>query len=254
MKKKAIVTGGSRGIGFAIAQKLKSLNYDVVIWHNDTFPTPGGKEFKEVIVDLQHTQSAAIYAVKETEKLWKKNFILDVLVNNAGVCQAKSFRDISLTEYDEIMDINLKAPFFITQTLLPWMRKNKSPNMVSNVINISSISGLQGFTGHSHYCASKFGLIGLTQVLAKELVGEGIAANAICPGPTHTDMWAKLDKEYEDMNDWLSDKPESERYYGKLMIKRLGEPEDIARAVEYILAGNYSTGMAMTVCGGNLLR
>ena len=227
-----------------------NLGYETVSWNKGAKV----KGVKSVLVDLSIGSSAIVDAIEKTQKILGENFKLDVLVNNAGVCQAKKFEEISEEDYDRIMDTNLKAMFFTSSFLLSWMKKGDNKNIASNIINISSISGLQGFTGHTHYCASKFGVIGLTQSMAKELSTQGIAVNAVCPGPTQTPMWEALDKEYSAMNGWTGLETGEQKYFGKLLIKRIGDPSDVADAVEYLIKSKYSTGTALTVCGGNILR
>lgn len=248
----AIVTGGARGIGLAICKKLKSLGYYVAVI--DKNPDFG---IDKSAMDFQFKGDVSIeYEVKEfMEMLIKDTQILNnrgitVLINNAGVASAKKFMDLQLEDFKEMMETNVYGSFFMSKAFIAVAGEGYK----KDIINISSVSGLMGFSGHSHYCASKFALDGMSKVMAKELSKLGnYRVNNICPGPTQTDMWIKLDKEYKE-NGFMPEEANEDDYAKKLLIKRMGKPEDVAEAVEYLLKSDYTTGINLPVCGGNILR
>ncbi len=184
----ALVTGGDRGIGYAIAFKLADEGYDIILAARDEKKLEkAASELKGLgvqthwfVCDL--TDDSQIRKLAEDVKKLGK---LDLLVNNAGVAYNKEFTENSQEEIDEMLAVNLRGLINCTKELLPLMKKGM-------IINISSGAGKYGFPGMAVYCATKFGIIGFTEALAMELKGKGIRVYAICPGATQTDMWDAL--------------------------------------------------------------
>ncbi len=184
----ALVTGGDRGIGYAIAKKLAENGYDVVLAALDR------KRLKKAASDFEKLGVKAHWFVcdvtddRQIKKLAKdvsRIGKLDLLINNAGVAYNKDFMENSQEEIDEMLAVNLRGLINCTKELLPLMKKG-------TIINISSGAGKYGFPGLAVYCATKFGVIGFTESLAREMSGKGIRVYAICPGATQTDMWDAL--------------------------------------------------------------
>jgi 3-oxoacyl-[acyl-carrier protein] reductase len=187
----ALVTGGSKGIGRAICMALAKEGANIIITARNN------KEIKEFRNELEKMGSKALAIsadVRSEENV--KNLIsriiekcgrLDILVNNAGVAHRKRIEETTLEEYNEIIDTNLKGVFLCTKYAIPHIRKSEN----GKIINISSGAGLHGIPELSIYCASKFGVIGITESIASELHGE-IKVYAICPGGVDTDMYRHL--------------------------------------------------------------
>jgi 3-oxoacyl-[acyl-carrier protein] reductase len=223
--KVAIVTGGSRGIGKAIAIALAKKGYNVVICSRNEYELNKTKEEIEkfnvkvlaIKCDVRYYKQVKNLVKKTIEKFGR----IDILVNNAGVALKKNVVDMSEEEWDVVIDTNLKGPFLFTKEVLPFMIKQKS----GCIVNISSGGGKTGFAEFSAYCASKFGLIGFTESLAKEVKKFGIRVYTICPGPVATKM--------------------QEEIAGKMypLIKPfIQKPEDVAKFVIEAIEGKYETG------------
>lgn len=216
--KTIIVTGGSRGIGKAITEELLKQGYNVHSCDSKTF-------------DLSDRQ-----AVEDFCNSWKRD--LYGLVNNAGICKTERLLE-NFNIWDEVMDTNLSGAYFLTKGLVKKIVNN------GRIINISSQLGKEGRAGYSAYCASKFGLIGLTKCWAKELGEKGITVNAVCPG------WVKTEMAMKDFERMASEKNvSSEEFYKEicrpLELKRFTEPKEVAQLVSFLLSPKASgiTGRA----------
>lgn len=233
----AVVTGGSRGIGESIAYKLASNGANVAIIY------AGNEEAAERVCQNcknQYGVEAKTYKcnvanfdeVKLIVAEIKKDFgYINILVNNAGITRDRLIAMMKEDDFDQVMDINLKGAFNMIKHTTPIFIRNGE----GCIINISSVSGLMGNPGQSNYSASKAGLIGLTKSVAKELASKSIRCNAIAPGFIETDMTAS----------------QEENPLVKLIpLKRMGKPEDVAEAVEFLVNANYITGEILRVDGG----
>jgi len=187
----ALVTGGSKGIGRAICLALAKEGVNVIIAARNESKI---KETMEMLKEMGGKAIAIRTDVRNEEDV--KNMIsriiekcgrLDILINNAGVAHRKRLEETTLEEYNEIMDTNLKGVFLCTKYAIPHIRNRKS----GKIINISSGAGLHGIPELSVYCASKFGVIGITESIASEL-DDKIKVYAICPGGVDTDMYRSL--------------------------------------------------------------
>jgi len=187
----ALVTGGSKGIGRAICLALAKEGANIVIAARNE------SEIEETMNKLKSMGSKAmaiqadIRSEEDVRRLISMTIDkcgrLDILINNAGVAHKKRLEETTLEEYDEIMDTNLKGVFLCTKYAIPYIRESKN----GKIINISSVGGLHGLPEFSVYCASKFGVNGLTESIAAELEGE-IKVYAVCPGAVDTDMYRSL--------------------------------------------------------------
>jgi NAD(P)-dependent dehydrogenase (short-subunit alcohol dehydrogenase family) len=171
--KVAVVTGASRGIGQAVAAALSGAG--AVVAGCARRAAPG-----VAACDVRHPAEVARFA----EEVMGRLGVPDLLVNNAGIVARAPLDELSLEDWDGVVDSNLKGTFLITRAFLPGMRARKS----GRIVNVASISGRQGTAGLTAYCAAKHGVVGLTRALAQELRGQGIAVNAVCPGSVDTDM------------------------------------------------------------------
>lgn len=228
----AIVTGSSRGIGKAIAFALAKEGFNVVV---NSRKQKNAQKISNELTRTTGIKSIAIGADvrngKEVRKLIhstiKEFNRIDVLVNNAGVTIDKSLTETTEAEYDYVIDTNLKGVFMCCKEVLPYMISQGS----GSIINISSGAGKSGFADLAVYCASKFGVIGLTESLAKEVNQYGIRVLAICPGAVATDM----------QKQFLT--PEQ---YEKLKTNMI-QPEEVADKVVYAIRGRYKTGSSIDV-------
>lgn len=238
--KVAIITGGSRGIGSAIAKKFASLGADIAIIYAENHEA--ANKICKMCSDKYGVKAAAFCcnvsdftSSKKTVSNIKKEFgSVDILVNNAGITQDSLIALMKEDDFDRVISTNLKGTFNMIRHCSPIFIKNHS----GKIINISSVIGLTGNAGQSNYAASKAGLVGLTKSVAEELGGRNITCNAIAPGFIETDMTKSIDKS----NEFLKDIP----------LKRAGTPQDIAETAAF-LAGSYSdyiTGEIIRVDGG----
>lgn len=237
--KVAIVTGGSRGIGAAIAKELArngafvAINYqsrvDSALAVVKEIEEQGGTSFavKSDVANLDDIKSF----VEEVKNKYGK---IDILVNNAGITRDRTFRKLSEEDWNEVIDVNLNSVYRTTSAVINHMLEQK----FGRIINISSIIGQAGGFGQSNYSASKAGMVGFTKSLALETASSGITVNAICPGFIGTEMVAEM--------------PEKvlESIVSKVPMKRLGQPEEVAEAVVFLAQANYITGQSINVNGG----
>ncbi len=240
----ALVTGSSKGIGQAIAIRYAEEGADVVVNYNSD---PKGAE--ETVSRIQATGRRAI-AIKGdlgsvasvralVEQGWESLGGLDVLVNNAGVESHAPFWDVTESDYDKVLDINLKGVFFATQT---FVNKLRADGRSGKVINISSVHEELPFPNFASYCASKGGLKMLTRNLAVELGPLGITINSIAPGAIETPINAKL----------LSDPEKVAALTAQIPLGRIGKTDDVAGLAVFLASADsdYANGATFTVDGG----
>ena len=239
--KVALVTGASRGIGRAIALKLAADGAKVAI--NFAGNVAKAEEVKAEIETLGSEailvqgsvadfETVAEIVKKVTETFGK----IDILVNNAGITRDNLLLKMSEKDFDEVIATNLKGVFNCTKAVTKLMMKQRS----GRIVNMSSVVGLTGNISQANYSAAKAGIIGFTKSTAKELASRGVTVNAIAPGFIATDM-----------TDALSDKVKEE-LSKNIPLGRMGEPEDIANAVEFLVSDKaaYITGQVICVDGG----
>ena len=237
MTKTALITGGSRGIGRACAIELAQAGCNVAI-------TYAGNEAKanETLQELEKLGiKAKAYkfdiadrnAVKENIEAIHAEFgTIDILVNNAGITRDNLLIRMSDEEWDNVINTNLTGVFNMTKLVAKIMMKQRQ----GAIVNMTSIVGVSGNAGQSNYSAAKAGLIGFTKSLAKELASRNIRVNAVAPGFIQTDMTAGLD---------------AEAIAQHIPLKRLGQPEDIAKTVKFLaIDGEYITSQVIGVDGG----
>ena len=245
VKKTALITGASRGIGREIARLFAKNNYNVVINYNNsqkeaeelleelTKENCSVRIFKADVSNVNEANALVNYTIGQFEKI-------DVLVNNAGISRYNTFTDISYEEWHEVMNVNLNSVFYVTKKALQYMLDEHS----GKIINISSMWGLVGSSNEVHYSTSKAALIGMTKALAKELGPSNIQVNAIAPGVIETDMLSDISDETIEML----------KYETPLM--RIGKPIDIARCSLFLAeeGGDFITGQVISSNGGFVIN
>jgi 3-oxoacyl-[acyl-carrier protein] reductase len=242
--KVALVTGASRGIGREIAFELAREGASVAVNYAgseakalevvDGIKAMGRDAFA-IQADVSSSDSVT-EMVKETIEHFGK---LDILVNNAGITKDNLLMRMKESEWDDVININLKGVFLCTKAVTRQMMKQRG----GRIINISSIVGVSGNPGQANYVAAKSGVIGLTKTTAKELSSRGITVNAIAPGFITTDMTDKLNEDVK--SEMLKQIP----------LARFGEPKDIARTVIFLASedGAYMTGQTLHIDGGMVM-
>ena len=235
--KTAVVTGGSRGIGRAIAYKLASMGADIAVIYAgnaEAAETVCRRSAEETGVKARAYQCdvADFTAVKETVARIRADFgTVHILVNNAGITRDGLLAIMKEEDYDAVVDTNLKGAFNMIRHCAGLFIRNRE----GCIINITSVAGLMGNAGQCNYSASKAGLIGLTKSAARELAPKGIRCNAIAPGFIATDMTGSQ-----------TENP----LQGTIPLGRMGEPEDVAEAAAYLATAKYVTGEVLRVDGG----
>jgi len=271
--KVALVTGGARGIGRAIALRLAEEGADVAINYQytkehaekvskliDQIGTRDELDRLSLMIDQMDSKEQAKEVSKLIDSMGKHSVIcqanvndyeqvnrmrdqvvdqfgkIDILVNNAGIVRDKSFVKMTPQMWTEVLSVNLDGTFYCTKAVIEGMLERK----YGRIVNISSVIGRMGNRGQANYAASKAGMIALTQTLAKEFANKGITVNAVAPGFIETDMLRSVQKEVMD------------KILAQIPLGRLGKPSEVAGAVAYLVSedGNYITGQVIDINGG----
>jgi acetoacetyl-CoA reductase len=240
MARVAVVTGGTRGIGAAISKQLKTDGCKVAAIYagNDgaaaAFKAETGIQVYKCDVASYETATATLKTIEADLGP------IDILVNNAGITRDAMFHKMTLQQWQEVMNTNLNSLFNMSQPIWSGMRDRG----FGRIICISSINGQKGQMGQANYAAAKAGEIGFVKSLAQEGAAKGITVNAICPGYINTDMMKAVPEKFLN-----------ERIIPAIPVGRLGEPEDIARCVSFLVADNagFITGATLSANGGQYM-
>ena len=239
--KVALITGGSRGIGFATARAFLKEGAIVVIAASNRGSAAKAveqlqKEFPHSRIGGVSPDLSSLEAVRETFKYIRENFgCVDILVNNAGVSESTPFTEYTEEDFDRVMELNVKGVFNATRAAAECMVRKGG----GVILNTSSMVSIYGQSAGIAYPASKFAVNGLTVSLARELGPKGIRVNAVAPGITETDMMRAVPKEIIDP------------MIAQIPLRRLGKPEDIANAFVFLASeeASYITGVVLSVDG-----
>ena len=237
----AIVTGGARGIGRAIALALAEAGADVLITYKGNAAAADavvaeiaakGRTGVSLKADAAESGSAAAVVAQAMERFGK----VDLLVNNAGITRDTLIMRMTAEQWREVLDTNLSGAFYMTKAVVKEMLRAKS----GRIINITSVSGQAGNAGQANYSSAKAGMIGLTKATAREVASRGITVNAVAPGFITTELTA-------DLPDAIKEGVKAQTPLG-----RFGEPQEIAAAVVYLASreASYVTGQVLGVDGG----
>ena len=241
----AVITGGTRGIGLAIAKTLLDKGYEVIITsrnpseQSDALCTTNPEKAFFFAADISKENDIKALTAFAAEKFGG----IDLLVNNAGVApkERKDILEITPEDFDFVNDINLKGTFFVTQSFVPLLAKKER----ARIINVSSMSAYTASVNRGEYCIAKAGISMITKLFAARLAEYGISVIEIRPGIIETDMTAKVKEKYENLIDG-----------GLTPIKRMGQPEDVAKCVAAVADGSFDfcTGTVIDCDGGFNVR
>lgn len=244
MKKTALITGATRGIGKQIAITLAQAGYDIAINYRKE-----NEELKNTKQEIEQTGAKCLTLqgdvsnYEDCEKIAKQIIEeygkIDVLVNNAGITKDTLLMRMKKKDFEDVINVNLVGTFNMTKNIIPYMTKNRT----GRIINISSVVGISGNAGQANYAASKAGIIGFTKSLAKEVGSRNILVNSIAPGFIETAMTDVLKEEIK------------EEIAKTIPLKRMGQAQDVANVVKFLASeeSSYITGQVIHVDGGMLM-
>lgn len=244
MKKTALITGATRGIGKQIAITLAQAGYDIAINYRKE-----NEELKNTKQEIEQTGAKCLTLqgdvsnYEDCEKIAKEIIQqygkIDVLVNNAGITKDTLLMRMKKEDFEDVINVNLIGTFNMTKNIIPYMIKNRT----GRIINISSVVGISGNAGQANYAASKAGIIGFTKSLAKEVGSRNILVNSIAPGFIETAMTDVLKEEIK------------EEIAKTIPLKRMGQAQDVANVVKFLASeeNSYITGQVIHVDGGMLM-
>ncbi len=242
--KTVIVTGGSRGIGRAIALDFAKSGANVVVNYNRN-----AEKAEEVVKEIEAIGPKGLAVQcnvsnqEDVDGLLKATVdtfgTVDFLINNAGITKDTLILRMKENDWDAVVDTNLKGTFMTTKVIGKYMLKKKS----GRIVNITSVVGLMGNAGQSNYAASKAGVVGFTKSIAKEFASRGLTVNAVAPGFIESDMTDVLSDDVKEM------------YSKAIPLGKMGKPEDVANVVKFLCSdmSKYITGQVIQVDGGMLM-
>ena len=237
-----VVTGASRGLGRAIAEELAGRGAKIVVNY-----ARSKEPAEELVSQLGEDDALAVQAdisdpdqaKKLIDETMEKFGRVDVLVNNAGITQDRSLRKMAIEDWDKVINVDLNSCYYTVHAALPHMVEQQS----GKIINMSSFVGEAGNIGQANYAAAKAGLLGFTKTAARELARFNITVNAICPGFIGTEMVEAIPEDVQ------------EKLKKTIPLGRFGRPEEIAKAVRYLVEdGDYITGSTLDINGGVYMR
>lgn len=253
--KTVVVTGGNKGIGYAVAERFAAEGANLVIASVEEGVEDAAKALREagahaagVLCDVTDKDAVAALYDRAEEEFGR----VDVSIQNAGIITIAKIEDLTEREWDDTMDVNTKGVFLCCQEAIRRMRASGNGG---RLINTASGQARDGFIYTPHYAASKFGVMGLTQSLAKEVALDGITVNAICPGIIRTDMWDYNDRVWGKMLGDYGPGELMDAWVQNIPMKRAGEGKDVAGLVAFLASDDaaYITGQTINVDGGLIM-
>ncbi|MCB1500028.1 MAG: SDR family oxidoreductase [Bauldia sp.] len=249
--RKALVTGGASGIGLGIATALRGIGAAVAIADLpaalDRADASATGALERIAMDVTDDAAVAGGVAEAARRLGG----LDTLVNSAGVFQFRRIEDIATAEWDRMIDINLKGTFLAMREAMPHLKASKR----GRVVNLSSDAGKRGFPLLGAYCASKFGVIGLTQAVGAEVAGDGVRVNAVCPGTVaETGMGKVVIEQKIELGYGATAEEVVRRGAESFPLRRVGTVDDVVAAVLFLVSesSNWITGESINIDGGSL--
>ena len=253
--KTVVVTGADRGIGFAIAERFASEGASIVVASVDERVEDAAGRLREsgadavgILCDVTNKS-----AVRDLYDRAISSFgAVDISVQNAGIITIEKIEDLTEDQWDDTMRVNTKGAFLCCQEAIIRMRRS---GRGGRLINIASGQARDGFIFTPHYAASKFGVMGMTQSLAKEVALDGITVNAICPGIIRTDMWVYNDRVWGGLLGEYGPGELMEEWVRNIPMKRAGEGRDVAGLAAFLASddADYITGQTINVDGGLIM-
>lgn len=236
--KVVFISGSTRGIGAATALEFAKAGSRLILnGRQDDLPKAFkerldllGTEYHYLKGDIANEESVSELAAAA----WQIYEKIDILINNAGITNDKLMMGMKTSDFDQVINVNLRGTFMLTQPIFKKMLKKRA----GCIINLASIVGLHGNTGQANYAASKAGIIGLTKSIAQEGARRGIRCNAIAPGMITSDMTEKLSERVK------------EQILSRIPLNRLGQPEEVAKTAKFLAENDYLTGQTIVVDGG----
>lgn len=249
--RKALVTGGANGIGLGTAKALLAIGARVAV--GDLSPALGRMNddekgsFVPVPMDVTDDASVRVGVAQAASMLGG----LDTLINSAGIFQFRAIEEITTAEWDRIIEVNLKGTFLAMREAMPHLKASRR----GRIVNISSDAGKRGFALLGSYCASKFGVVGLTQAVAAEVAPHGVRVNAVCPGSiSETGMGKVVIEQKIELGYGSSAAEVMERGAASFPLRRVGTVEDVVSAIMFLISesSNWITGESINIDGGSL--
>ena len=231
-----LITGSTHGIGCAMALEFAKHGAKVLLNGRKELPADLADNLNKISADYHYLQAdLANTDLKDfTEKAWSIYGQIDVLVNNAGLNRDKMFIGMKENDFDQVIDLDLKVPFFLSKHIIKKMNKRRT----GSIINLSSVVGIHGNAGQANYAAAKAGLIGLTKSIAREGAMRNIRVNSIAPGMIDTQMTAALSERVQ------------KNILEQIPLKRFGNPNEVAQTAIFLAQNDYITGQNIVVDGG----
>lgn len=239
MPRVALITGGTRGIGLAVSRKLRSDGYAVAVLYNNGAAEAGLCEAELGAITLKCDVGDFGQCEAAVTEIERRLGPIDILVNNAGITRDASLHKMTPDQWNEVLRVNLTGVFNMSRQVIGGMRDRR----FGRIVSISSINGQKGQVGQTNYCAAKAGIIGFTKALALENAAKGVTINAIAPGYIDTAMVSAVPPDV------------MQSIKTSIPVGRLGQPEEIARCVSFLVAedAGFITGATLSANGGQYM-